>query len=185
MIFVKDLNIFSGPEISLDQILLIDNSISAFAFNLENGIPIQNFYGDKSDSALKLVCNYLDYIKDFQNLRVENEKVYNLLDLYNSQIDEWINHYNSDYYSESDDSEEGDFDDDGVTAHYTNNHNNLSKKKSNIGDESQYSQYGPHKSEWSNKPPYIASPCNQGQNEIPIDGDNSQSVGQSSIYRGT
>jgi CTD small phosphatase-like protein 2 len=59
------LSIFSGPDIHLDNILLIDNSISAFAFNLENGIPIQNFYGDKNDTALKLVCGYLDYIKEF------------------------------------------------------------------------------------------------------------------------
>lgn len=58
-----------------------------------------------------------------------------MLDMYNSQIDEWINHYNSEYYSE-DDSDEGDFDDDGVTAHYSKNQNNLSKKKSFIDDES-------------------------------------------------
>jgi len=73
----KDLTILKG-EVSLDDILIIDNNIYSFAFNLENGIPVNDYLGNKNDKALLQVMNYLNYIKDFENLRVENEKVYEL-----------------------------------------------------------------------------------------------------------
>ena len=43
---MKDLTIFSG-EVTVDDIVLVDNNIYSFAFNLENGIPILNYMGDK------------------------------------------------------------------------------------------------------------------------------------------
>lgn len=67
-----DILIGDGP-LTLDDILIVDNNIYSFAFNLENGIPIHNFMGDKNDTALKQVCIYLNYIKDFDNIRIENE----------------------------------------------------------------------------------------------------------------
>ena len=50
-LFVKDLNMFKG-EVSLKDILLIDNNIYCFGFQLENGIPILDFMGDKNDKEL-------------------------------------------------------------------------------------------------------------------------------------
>ena len=52
----------------MENILIIDNNIYSFAFNLENGIPILNFMGDKNDNELIKVMKYLFYIKDFKNL---------------------------------------------------------------------------------------------------------------------
>ena len=43
---MKDLTIFSG-EVTVDDIVIVDNNIYSFAFNLENGIPILNYMGDK------------------------------------------------------------------------------------------------------------------------------------------
>ena len=45
---MKDLTIFSG-EVTVDDIVIVDNNIYSFAFNLENGIPILNYMGDKED----------------------------------------------------------------------------------------------------------------------------------------
>jgi CTD small phosphatase-like protein 2 len=70
----------------LENILIIDNNIYSFAFNLENGIPIINFMGDKNDNELIKVMKYLFYIKDFKNLMEENEKTYNLKKIFNSNI---------------------------------------------------------------------------------------------------
>jgi CTD small phosphatase-like protein 2 len=50
-LLVKDLNMFKG-ELSLKDILLIDNNIYSFGFQLENGIPILDFMGDKNDTEL-------------------------------------------------------------------------------------------------------------------------------------
>ena len=74
-LLVKDLNIFQG-EACLDKILIVDNNIYSFAFNLENGIPILNFMGDKKDIELLKLMKHLYHMKDFDNLRVENERIY-------------------------------------------------------------------------------------------------------------
>lgn len=48
----KDLEIFTGGEVDLSNILLIDNNLYSFATNLENGIPVQHYLGDKNDNCL-------------------------------------------------------------------------------------------------------------------------------------
>ena len=72
-LFVKDLKIFKG-DITLDDILIVDNNIYSFAFNLENGIPILDFLGDKKDKELLKVMKYLDLLRHYPNLRVRNEQ---------------------------------------------------------------------------------------------------------------
>jgi len=64
---VKDLSIFSG-ELNLDNMLIVDNNIYSFAFNLENGIPILNYMGDKQDDQLLKIAEYLRQMKDATNL---------------------------------------------------------------------------------------------------------------------
>ena len=50
--------------------------IYSFAFNLENGIPISNYVGDKNDLELLHVIEYLRRFKNVTNLRKENEQHY-------------------------------------------------------------------------------------------------------------
>ena len=64
---MKDLSIFSG-ELNLDNMLIVDNNIYSFAFNLENGIPILNYMGDKQDDQLLKIAEYLRQMKDATNL---------------------------------------------------------------------------------------------------------------------
>jgi hypothetical protein len=73
---------FKG-EVSLKDILLIDNNIYSFGFQLENGIPILDFMGDKNDSELLKVMHTLLHLKNFENLSEENEKIYQLRHIYN------------------------------------------------------------------------------------------------------
>ena len=75
-LYVKDLDILTGGDVNLEDILIIDNNIYSFAFNLENGIPVHNYMGDKTDNGLIKAMQYLNYIKDFDNLMVENENFY-------------------------------------------------------------------------------------------------------------
>ena len=39
--------------------VLIDNDSYAFAYNIENGVPIKDFNGDKNDVELLNVIEYL------------------------------------------------------------------------------------------------------------------------------
>ena len=94
-LFVKDLNMFKG-EVSLKDILLIDNNIYSFGFQLENGIPILDFLGDKNDTELLKVMHTLCHLKNFDDLRIENEKIFRLRDIYNQDMDLYIKYYDSD-----------------------------------------------------------------------------------------
>ena len=56
-IFIKDLSIFKG--IDIENILILDNSPTSFAFNLRNGIPILDYLGSKEDCELIKVMKYV------------------------------------------------------------------------------------------------------------------------------
>lgn len=56
--FVKDLRVFADR--SLDKLLIIDDSIISFAFQLGNGIPVEPFNGSPDDQELLHLKNYLE-----------------------------------------------------------------------------------------------------------------------------
>lgn len=89
----KDLEIFTAGEVSLSNILLVDNNIYSFALNLENGIPVQHYLGDKKDTCLLQVMNYLEYIKDFDNMAAANERIHAFRKVFNSNLSEFISFY--------------------------------------------------------------------------------------------
>lgn len=45
--FIKDLDVFIDRE--KENIVIVDNSIVSFAFDLDNGVPIQSFMGTETD----------------------------------------------------------------------------------------------------------------------------------------
>ena len=56
--YVKDLRIFKNSR-ALSDLVLIDNSVYSFAFQIENGVPIIPFYRDKNDEELFHLITYL------------------------------------------------------------------------------------------------------------------------------
>jgi CTD small phosphatase-like protein 2 len=55
--YVKDLRIFGNRR--LEDLILIDNSVYSFAFQLENGVPIIPFYRDNRDEELYHLMTYM------------------------------------------------------------------------------------------------------------------------------
>lgn len=107
---MKDLDIFTGGNVKLENILIIDNNLYSFAFNLENGIPVQHYMGDNEDKCLLQVMKYLKYIKNFDNLAEQNEKIYDFRKIYNSNTYDFIDFYYSDEGSDQEQyDEEEDF----------------------------------------------------------------------------
>lgn len=76
-IYVKDLRIFKN--VKMEDMIIIDNSVLSFAFQLENGIPILPFYDNKDDIELKFLANYLGNIYSVKDLRVENNRSIKML----------------------------------------------------------------------------------------------------------
>lgn len=66
-IHVKDLRIFSG--LSMENVVIVDNSIPSFALQLENGICIPSFQGNKDDTELAKICDFLIGIANVQDVR--------------------------------------------------------------------------------------------------------------------
>ena len=72
---IKDLRIIEN--IDLRKTILIDNNIYSFANQLNNGILINSFYGEKNDVELFNVLGYLfEYILLADDVRKVNEKFF-------------------------------------------------------------------------------------------------------------
>ena len=69
---MKDLSVFSG-EADLKKVLFVDNHIFSFAANLKNGIPVVDFLGDRQDTELLKVANYVLALANESNLMRANE----------------------------------------------------------------------------------------------------------------
>ena len=78
-IYIKDLEIFQ--DFDLKNILIVDNSVLAFAFHLDNGIPILPYYDSQKDFELLFCAFYFESIFQYDDLREINKK-YMKLDYY-------------------------------------------------------------------------------------------------------
>lgn len=70
-LYVKDLRILKN--VKMEDMIIIDNSVLSFAFQLENGIPILPFYDNYEDNELLFLKNYLCDISTASDLRIENK----------------------------------------------------------------------------------------------------------------
>ncbi len=61
-VYVKDLRLFSSCR-DLADIILVDNAVYSFGFQLENGVPIIPFYDDKGDEELLHLSDYLECLE--------------------------------------------------------------------------------------------------------------------------
>lgn len=59
-VYVKDLSIIADRN--LKDMIIVDNSIISFAFNLDNGIPIKAFVGEKNDDELLFMVTFLEEV---------------------------------------------------------------------------------------------------------------------------
>lgn len=65
--FIKDLRILSGR--SMKNLILVDNTLLSFAFQLDNGIPISSWYGDINDRELLKLIQFLKILKEVPDVR--------------------------------------------------------------------------------------------------------------------
>lgn len=69
--YVKDLRIIADRK--MEDMVIVDNSIVAFAFNLDNGVPINDFRGDEPmDEELIYMTSYLEDIYHHDDIREAN-----------------------------------------------------------------------------------------------------------------
>ena len=75
--YIKDLRVLKN--ISLDDIVIIDNSLLSFAFHLDNGIPILPYYRGDDEIEMKSLVKLLDNLADVPQIKT---KLRSLMKLY-------------------------------------------------------------------------------------------------------
>ena len=74
--YIKDLRIMK--DVSLRDIVLIDNSVLSFAFHLDNGIPILPYYNGEEEIEMQNLCKLLLKLAECENIPAQ---IHNLIGL--------------------------------------------------------------------------------------------------------
>ena len=74
--YIKDLRIMKN--VSLRDIVLIDNSVLSFAFHLDNGIPILPYYNGEEEIEMQNLCKLLLKLAECDNIPAQ---IHNLIGL--------------------------------------------------------------------------------------------------------
>lgn len=86
--FIKDLRIFKNRD--LKNLILIDNLVHSFGFQIYNGVPILEWRGDKNDQELKYLMNYLIEAKNYDDVREYNKEKLRLTEMSNYTLEEIV-----------------------------------------------------------------------------------------------
>lgn len=79
-IYIKDLRIVHNR--ALTDLIIVDNAVYSFGYQLDNGIPIIPYYDDKAhDEELMHLIYYFNCIYASPDIRVQNRKAFQLKDL--------------------------------------------------------------------------------------------------------
>lgn len=103
-LYVKDLRILGGR--SLEDIVIVDNAVISFAYQIDNGIPILPFREDKEDTEFLHLIKIMKDISKEQDCRNFVRRAFKLNEIMSTDINSYIQFY------EMSDSEEDLSDDD-------------------------------------------------------------------------
>ena len=74
--FIKDLRILKNRDPA--NMVLVDDIIHSFAFQLNNGVPVMKWDGRRNDKELKYLYKYLVKCSQAEDMRECNKKYFNL-----------------------------------------------------------------------------------------------------------
>jgi len=77
--FIKDLRLIENRNIK--NVVLLDNYVHSFAFNIENGIPILEWKNEQDDDELLHMVNFLKDVSTCEDTRVYCRENLKLLDI--------------------------------------------------------------------------------------------------------
>ena len=77
--YVKDLRIIANRR--MEDMVIVDNSVYSFAYQIDNGIPIIPFYHEQSDEEMLHLIFYLNCLATCEDVRVQNREAFELYKL--------------------------------------------------------------------------------------------------------
>lgn len=111
--YVKDLRVIGNRD--LKDMVIVDNSVYSFAFQIDNGIPIIPFYKDPNDEEMLHLIYYLSCLAGVEDVRAQNRAAFELYKLANGDSNngqDGANEQNDDqqqYDDEEDEEGEGEY----------------------------------------------------------------------------
>lgn len=78
---MKDLRVIGNRD--MKDMVIVDNSVYSFAFQIDNGIPIIPFYKDPNDEEMLHLIYYLNCLATAEDVRVQNRAAFELYKLSN------------------------------------------------------------------------------------------------------
>jgi CTD small phosphatase-like protein 2 len=99
-VYIKDLRIFKNRD--LKDLIIVDNAIYSFGYQLSNGIPIIPFKDDKDDIEFTCLMHYLEKIKDEPDFRVPNREAFKMEQVHKFNLGNYINYYVQQEQTDSD-----------------------------------------------------------------------------------
>ena len=90
-VYIKDLRIITNRD--LKDLVIVDNAVYSFGFQLDNGIPIIPFYNNREDEELLHLINYINTLAFFNDLRDQNAKAFQLRELENADITDYLEYF--------------------------------------------------------------------------------------------
>ena len=91
--FIKDLRIIKDRE--LKDMIIVDNLVYSFGFQIENGVPILEFTDDKKDEELMHLGDYLTEAYNHEDLREFNKEKLKLRDIADRSIEDFMNNFSA------------------------------------------------------------------------------------------
>lgn len=78
--FIKDLDIILDRD--KEKMIIVDNSIMSFAFDLDNGVPINSYMGtEEDDRELLFLFSFLEEVAEVPDVRVPIASSFKLSEL--------------------------------------------------------------------------------------------------------
>ncbi len=68
--FIKDIRILKNYD--MKDIVLVDNAVYSFAYQLDNGIPIIAWYDNQNDKELQNLMGYFQHLAKCEDIRTIN-----------------------------------------------------------------------------------------------------------------
>jgi len=90
-VYIKDLRVVANRD--LKDMVIVDNAVYSFGFQLENGIPIIPFYNNPDDEELLHLINYINCLAYFEDLREQNARAFQLRELENTNVKDYLAYF--------------------------------------------------------------------------------------------
>jgi CTD small phosphatase-like protein 2 len=74
--YIKDLRVLGNRR--LEDVVIVDNAVYSFAYQLENGVPIVSWYDDPNDQELVILADYLRTLAAAHDIRAVNRGTFSL-----------------------------------------------------------------------------------------------------------